>query len=97
MNLLDLVRDDAEAIEHAIHTGLLPDPACPLMELAGIVAAVRDQARLTPGGIPALCAADYCDEPALFPRRMNEALHRAALFNDLDDHQYVALFSARAA
>lgn len=79
MTLIDDIRTSAEAIEHAMHEGriaflgLLPDS-----EVLRAMVLVAEQARPLPGGLGALMAADYAENPEGFCRRMHAALYRAA-------------------
>jgi len=77
--VLDEVRADARAIEHAVHAGQLP--ALGLVSDTAVAAQIawsRLEAERAPGGLPALLTADYDDNPGAFPRRMLGALWRSA-------------------
>jgi hypothetical protein len=77
---LAVIRDDAEAIEHAIHDGRLTPHGILLAgtEVVLEIAESRAQGARTPGGLPTLVAADYADNPAAFCARMRTALALAA-------------------
>ncbi len=86
MTPIDEIRTDAEAIEHAVHDGtlvslgLLPD-----VDVLVAIASVTTEARLLPGGLGALMAGDYADDPGAFCRRMRNALWRAAQIHQAED------------
>lgn len=69
----------AEAIEHALHLGLIANlEQRSDREVVDAIAAVAREAADVPGGLAALFAADYADDPGAFPARMNAALTRSA-------------------
>jgi hypothetical protein len=86
MTLIEDIRIDAEAIEHALHDGILADLGLlPDAQVTAAIAAVASQARLLPGGLALLLAGDYFDDPGAFVRRMNNALYRAAQIRGSED------------
>lgn len=96
MTLLDETRA-AEAIEHAEHVGLLIHPELlPDTDVLAAIALVAQQAELLPGGLAALLAGDYADDPAAFCLRMRRALGLAAHIHHAED-QYPALTGKAAA
>lgn len=87
MTLTEIVTANAEAIERALHEGLLPGAgALPNIVITEAIAAVAREAGAVPGGLRALLAGDYDDDPAAFCRRMHAALRLAAQINT-DSHR----------
>lgn len=70
------IRADAGAIEHAMHEGRLTPRGIRLAgtEVVLEIAISNCQASGVPGGLPALVAADYADDPLAFCARMRTAL-----------------------
>lgn len=82
MTLTDQSCANAEAIERALHEGLLPAAGVlPDAVLTAAIAAVAREAGAVPGGLGALLAGDYDANPEAFCRRMHAALRLAAQIN----------------
>lgn len=77
--LLQAIRDDAGALEHAAHLGHLPNlTTAPDTDLVESIAWAHHAADALPGGLPGAVAADCEDNPGAFCLRMLDALWRSA-------------------
>lgn len=77
--LIAIVRADAGALEFAAHRGhLVGLTRVPDAELDAQISWAYRTAYALPGGLAGAVAADFCDGPAAFCRRMLDALWRSA-------------------
>lgn len=91
MTTLDEIRDDAEAIEHALHEQLLRDLGLRTdAEVVLAIAEVRAEAAQRSLSLAEVAAYDYADNEAAWPPRWCAALWRSCQIHHAQD-QYPAL------